>query len=83
MCKFISEYCIRVFILTILFCGINSQSCFAAENIEISLKDGSEHEIRFTSGNTTYIEALIEGRWVGRYFSQSKEIDSKNFWQRN
>src|SRR6185436_2077291 len=34
-----------------------------------------EHEIRFTSGKTIYVEGLIEDRWVGRYWTPTGQIN--------
>ena len=34
--------------------------------MEVVLGKTSEHEVRFISGKTVYVEALIEGQWLGR-----------------
>ena len=33
---------------------------------EITVGEGPEREVRFASGGTVYVEALVEGRWIGR-----------------
>ena len=34
----------------------------------------NEQEVRFASGNTIYIEGLIDGEWVGRYWNADGQI---------
>jgi len=36
---------------------------------DIALLGSSEHEVRFTSGKTIYLEGLVGSRWVGRFWS--------------
>src|SRR5262245_30892362 len=33
---------------------------------EITVSEGPEREVRFASGGTVYVEALVEERWIGR-----------------
>ena len=33
---------------------------------EITVGEGPEREVRFASGGTVYVEALVEGRWICR-----------------
>ena len=33
---------------------------------EITVGEGPEREVRFASGGTVYVEALVEGCWIGR-----------------
>lgn len=41
----------------------------------IVVKETPEHEVCFTSDKTIYIEALVGGRWVGRYWAVDGCID--------
>src|SRR5207249_2874034 len=34
-----------------------------------------DHEIRYTSGKTIYVEGLVDSRWVGRYWTPSGRIN--------
>ena len=36
---------------------------------DVFMLDVPEHEIRYTSGRTIYVEALVDGRWAGRYWT--------------
>ena len=49
-------------------------STFAADLTNISIDDTSEHQIRYTSGKTIYIEGLVDGKWVGRYWCADGRI---------
>jgi alpha-galactosidase len=42
---------------------------------DIDIREGPGHEIRFTSGNVIYVEALIDDRWVGRYWSAEGRVN--------
>jgi alpha-galactosidase len=53
---------------------INS-AVFAKGFTDIHLKPASDHEVRYTSGKTIYVEALVEDRWVGRYWTPSGRIN--------
>ena len=43
----------------------------------IAIKETEEHEVCFTSDKTIYIEALVGGRWVGRYWAADGCIDQE------
>lgn len=43
----------------------------------IVVGETSEHEVCFTSNRTIYIEALVDGQWVGRYWSADGRIDQE------
>lgn len=40
----------------------------------ISLREGSEPGVRYTSGLTIYDEALVDGHWIGRYWSATGRV---------
>jgi alpha-galactosidase len=42
---------------------------------DISVRDTPDHQVRFTSGRVVYVEGLIDGRWVGRYWSAGGRIN--------
>src|SRR5215472_15757773 len=42
---------------------------------DVSIKENAAHEIRFTSGQAIYVEALIDGRWIGRYWTADGRIN--------
>lgn len=44
-------------------------------NIDISVQETPEHQIRYTSGNTIYVESLQEGQWCGRYWTADGRIN--------
>lgn len=46
-----------------------------ADFIDINVKTTPEHLIRFTSGNTIYVEGLVGDRWVGRYWTPDGRIN--------
>ena len=43
---------------------------------DIATRNTPDHQIQFTSGRTIYVEALIGGQWVGRYWS----ADGRSNW---
>lgn len=43
--------------------------------MEIVLGKTSEHGVRFISGETVYVEGLVEGQWVGQCWSSDGEVD--------
>lgn len=45
--------------------------------MDIAVGKTSEHQIRFTSGKTVYVEALIEGQWIGRCWSADGNVPSQ------
>jgi hypothetical protein len=42
---------------------------------DVKVEAGAEHRIRYTSGNTIYVESLVDGRWVGRYWTADGPIN--------
>ena len=46
----------------------------------IKVEVSPNHEIRYVSGKTIYVEALQHARWVGRYWSADGRIDPSKFW---
>jgi alpha-galactosidase len=42
---------------------------------DVKVGAGAEHTIRYTSGNTIYVEGLIDGRRVGRYWTADGRIN--------
>ena len=42
---------------------------------DVSIKENAAHEIRFTSGQAIYVEALIDDRWIGRYWTADGRIN--------
>ncbi len=42
---------------------------------EIAVGQPPEHRIRYTSGQTIYVEGLADGRWIGRYWSADGRIN--------
>lgn len=50
--------------------------------IDIIVSKTPEPEIRFISDKTIYVEGLLKGRWVGRYWSANGHISkSAGFWE--
>jgi alpha-galactosidase len=47
----------------------------AADLVNISIGTAPDHEVRFTSGKTVYVEALVEDQWLGRYWNAGGESD--------
>lgn len=47
---------------------------------DISIRETLEREIRFTSGKTIYIEGLVGGQWVGRYWGLDEQINF-TYWR--
>ncbi len=43
--------------------------------MDISLQEGAENQVRFTSGRTIYVESLTDGRWLGRYWTADGRIE--------
>ena len=42
---------------------------------DIAVREAPEHEVRFTSDRTIYVESLQDGRWAGRYWTADGRID--------
>ncbi|MFH1742489.1 MAG: glycoside hydrolase family 36 protein [bacterium] len=62
----------------ILALGCSMVLCAAAAAggfMDIAVHQAPEHEIRFTSDRTIYVESLQEGRWSGRYWTADGRID--------
>jgi alpha-galactosidase len=43
--------------------------------IDVHLQASPEPLVRYTSGKTVYVEGLVDGRWVGRYWSAGGRIN--------
>jgi alpha-galactosidase len=48
---------------------------YGADFTDISVQATPEHETRYTSGKTIYVEALQEGTWVGIYWAADGQIN--------
>ena len=48
---------------------------------EVALREGPEPEVRFISGTTVYVEALLGGQWTGRSWNADGRINSPA-WRR-
>ena len=42
---------------------------------DVDIRELPGREVRFTSGNVVYVEALLDGRWVGRYWSAEGRVN--------
>ncbi len=42
---------------------------------DIALRETPDHQVSFTSGRVVYVEGLVDGRWVGRYWSAGGRIN--------
>lgn len=51
----------------------------ADESIHIHVGDEPEHEVRFITGETVYVEALVGGQWVGRHWNCSGNQDGEGW----
>ena len=47
----------------------------SGEYVDIKVEPARDHEVRYTSGNTIYVEGLVDGRWVGRYWTADGRIN--------
>ena len=47
---------------------------YASDYTEIYMEQSEEHEIRYTSGKTIYVERLVQDQWMGRYWSADGRI---------
>lgn len=59
---------------------LGGTASFAQESGDIKVEVIPRHEIQYVSGKTVYVEALQDGRWVGRYWSADGRIDPAKFW---
>jgi alpha-galactosidase len=66
-------------ILAVALCqsltSLDKPFAFAQGFTDIHLKSTPDHEVRYTSGKTIYVEGLVEGRWVGRYWTPTGRIN--------
>jgi len=66
-------------ILAVALCqsltSLGKPFAFAQGFTDIHVKPAPEPEVRYTSGKTIYVEGLVEGRWVGRYWTPSGRIN--------
>lgn len=50
-------------------CGV------AADLTDISVGRAPEYEVRYRTGKTVYVEALVDGQWAGRYWNADGRSD--------
>ena len=66
-------------ILAVALCqsltSLGKPYAFAQGFTDIHVKSTPDHEVRYTSGKTIYVEGLVEGRWVGRYWTPTGRIN--------
>ncbi len=43
--------------------------------VDVTFAPVPDHYVRYTSGNTIYVEGLVDGRWVGRYWTPEGPIN--------
>ena len=55
--------------------GLVNSAVFAQGFVDVHVKPAPDHEVRYTSGKTIYVEGLVEDRWVGRYWTPSGRIN--------
>lgn len=73
----------RIFCVAIAlgcFLGVASGISSAQESAGTKFEASPNHEVRYISGATVYVEALQHGRWVGRYWSADGKIDPDKYW---
>ena len=58
------------------FGGLTGTLAFSQGYTDINIKPSPDHEVRFTSGNTICVEGLVDGRWVGRYWTPTGRINT-------
>jgi alpha-galactosidase len=58
------------------FGSLNAPSNFSQGFTDIQVKSTRAPEVRFTSGKTIYVEGLVDGRWVGRYWTPTGRINT-------
>ena len=47
---------------------------------EIKLGTGADHRVTFRTGKTVCVESLIDGCWVGRWWSADGKVKPSQFW---
>lgn len=52
-----------------------SVHAYPASYTDISVKASPNHETRYTSDQVVYVEGLVDGRWVGQYWSSGGRIN--------
>ncbi len=55
--------------------GLEQENGSEAGYTGVAVGQAPEHEVRYTSGETVYIEALVAGQWVGRQWAADGQID--------
>src|SRR5262249_39765152 len=43
--------------------------------VDVTVAPAPDHDVRYTSGKTIYVEGLVDGRWVGRYWTADGRIN--------
>jgi alpha-galactosidase len=43
--------------------------------VDVTAAPAPDHYVRYTSGKTIYVEGLVDGRWVGRYWTADGRIN--------
>ena len=54
-----------------------SEFCVGQSGITFS-QVGGQHEVRYVSGTTVYIEKLLKDRWVGSYWGAEDSLSQTN-----
>jgi hypothetical protein len=52
-----------------------SLDAYSAAYTDISVRTTPNHQIRYTSDQVVYVEGLVDGRWVGQYWSAGGRIN--------
>src|SRR3990172_4983594 len=55
---------------------------FAAGLMDITVGEAPEYEVRYTTDKATYVEALIEQQWIGRYWMLDGDKPEEKFTER-
>ncbi len=73
---------LQVLLFSLLFSLLWVAAAFSNNNkyVDIRIDKGEEHEVRFTSGKTIYVEGLVNGQWAGRYWAADGRI-SFPYWK--
>jgi alpha-galactosidase len=64
----------RIGIGVAILMGLVSSSVAAQAKVDVNVRP--DHEVRYTSGKTIYVEGLVDGRWVGRYWTPTGRINT-------
>ena len=61
--------------------GVFAKSSFEdiADLTDIAIGASPEHEVRFTSGKTIYVEGLVGEQWVGRSWSADGHVKTPSW----